>query len=222
MHSSVAAHAKDERRAVVTELAEMVEDERKVAVSATLATSACFADPSASDLLQRVAAEAAAAVAVLFASGPRLRRVLEAAPRSHGDVRAVRLAADAGGSSHALHFRRLTGRCAELASRAVGAVDDRLRRLVLVGGQISAPAALAGGLLAVALSARPIPPDTASPRPRDYFDRGSTGRSPNPRLPPCSHASAAQPCGFRMLLTPECAQRDSNPPARGSAWRPWS
>jgi hypothetical protein len=91
-----------------------------------------------------VAADDAAMVAALLAPGPRLRRVLEAPSSRDGDVRAVRCAADAGGSSHALYPRRLTGRCAELASRAVRAVEDRFERLVLVGGQIRAPAALAG------------------------------------------------------------------------------
>jgi hypothetical protein len=83
-------------------------------------------------------------VSALLASGPRLRRVLEAPSFEDGDVRAVRCATDAGPLVACLHLRRPAGRCAELASRAVRAVDDRVERLVLVGGQILAPAALAG------------------------------------------------------------------------------
>jgi hypothetical protein len=79
-----------------------------------------------------VAAEDAAAVAALLAPGPRLRRVLEAASFQDGDVRTAWCATDAGGSFHALHLRRLAGRCAELASRAVRAEDDRLDWLLVV------------------------------------------------------------------------------------------
>jgi hypothetical protein len=104
MRLSVATLAKNERRAVVAELAEMVEHERKIASTAALAASAGCVDPSAPDLLQRVAAEDAATVAALLASGPRLRRVLEAASSVDGDVRAVRCAAAAGSSSHAYIF----------------------------------------------------------------------------------------------------------------------
>lgn len=86
MLSAVATLAEDERRSIVVELAEVVEHERDTGASAPLTTSACFADLSAPDPLQRVATEDAAAVAALLAPGPRLRRVLEAASRSHGDV----------------------------------------------------------------------------------------------------------------------------------------
>jgi hypothetical protein len=96
--------AEQERGSVIVELTEMVEHERKIASTAALAASAGRPDPSAPDLLQRVATEDAAAVSALLAPGPRLRRVLETASRSNGDVRAVRCAADAGGSSHALHL----------------------------------------------------------------------------------------------------------------------
>jgi hypothetical protein len=44
-------------------------------------------------------------------------------------------------------------RIAELSGRALGAVDDHLRRLVLVDGQVRAPAALVGALLTGALDA---------------------------------------------------------------------
>jgi hypothetical protein len=104
MLSSVAALAKNERRAVVGELAEMVEHEGDAGAAAALAASACRADPTGPNLLQRVAAEDAATVAALLASGPRLRRVLEAASSVDGDVRAVRCAAAAGSSSHAYIF----------------------------------------------------------------------------------------------------------------------
>jgi hypothetical protein len=198
MLSSVATFAKNERRAVVAELAEMMEHERDVRASATLATSACLADPSASDPLQRVAAEDAAPITALVAPGPRLRRVLEAVSFQDGDVRAAWCAADAGGSSHALHLRRLPGRCVELVSSALGAVDDDLGRLVLVGGQLGAPAALAGGLAAAALDAcqslrqiavhfRPIFALRSPYRScRQCGDRRARGRASSPVLGRCA------------------------------------
>jgi hypothetical protein len=95
---------KNKRRVVVVELAEMVQHEPEIEASTTLATSACLPDPSASDLLQRVAAEDAATISALLASSPRLRRVLAAPSFEDGDVRTVRCAADAGGSSHSYIF----------------------------------------------------------------------------------------------------------------------
>jgi hypothetical protein len=113
MFSSVATLAKNERRAVVVELAEVMKHKRNAAASTPLATPARGADPTGPDLLQRVPAEDAAAVAALLAPGPRLRRVLEAATCSDSDVRAVRGAADTCGSSHSyiLARRRLRRPC---------------------------------------------------------------------------------------------------------------
>jgi hypothetical protein len=54
--------AEQERGSVIVELTEMVEHERKIASTAALAASAGRPDPSAPDLLQRVATEDAAAV----------------------------------------------------------------------------------------------------------------------------------------------------------------
>jgi hypothetical protein len=104
MLSSVAALAKNERRAIVIELAEVMKHKRNAAASTTLATSACRADPTGPDLLQRMAAEDAAAVAALLAPGPRLRRVLEAPSFLDGDVRAAWCTADVCGSSHVYIF----------------------------------------------------------------------------------------------------------------------
>jgi hypothetical protein len=100
----VATFTENKRRLVVVELAEMVEHKRDVTASATPASSAGRADPSPPDPLERVAAKDAAAVAALFASGPRLRRVLEAASLHDGDVRAAGCTADTGRSSHAYIF----------------------------------------------------------------------------------------------------------------------
>ena len=101
MLSSVAMVAKNERRAVVVELAEMVEHEQRIATTAALAASTSGADPAPPDLLQRLAAKNAAPVAALLAVGPRLRRVLEAPSLEDGDVRAAWCSANAGGSWHA-------------------------------------------------------------------------------------------------------------------------
>jgi hypothetical protein len=92
--------AEHERGSVIVQLTEMVEHEWTIASTAALASSAGGADPSAPDLLQRVAAEDAATITALLASGPRLRRVLEAPSFVDGDVRAARCAADAGSSSY--------------------------------------------------------------------------------------------------------------------------
>jgi hypothetical protein len=86
MRLSVTTLAEHERGSVIVELTEMVELERTIASTAALASSAGGADPSAPDLLQRVAAEDAAAIAALRAPGPRLRRVLEAPSFEDGDV----------------------------------------------------------------------------------------------------------------------------------------
>jgi hypothetical protein len=109
MLSSVTTLAEREGGSVIVELTEMVEHEGKIASTAVLASSAGGADPPAPDLLQCVAAEDAAAITALLASGPRLRCVLEAAPSVDGEVRAVRCAAAAGGSSHAYIFGRRSG-----------------------------------------------------------------------------------------------------------------
>jgi hypothetical protein len=100
MLSSMAALAKNERRGIVIELAEVMKHKRNVTASAVLAASAGLADPSAPDHLQRVAAEDATTVRAPLAPGPRLRRVLEAPSSEDGDVWAAWCAADAGGSSH--------------------------------------------------------------------------------------------------------------------------
>jgi hypothetical protein len=92
------------RRLVVVELAEMVEHEREIDASTMLAPTAGRADPSAPDLLERVAAEDAATITALLAPGPRLRRMLKAASFQDGDVWAVWYSADAGGSTHVYIF----------------------------------------------------------------------------------------------------------------------
>jgi hypothetical protein len=111
----------------------MMEHERDVRASATLATSACLADPVGAGPSATRGRGGAAPITALVAPRPRLRRVLEAVSFQDGDVRADWCAADAGDSSHALHLRRLPGRCVELVSSALRAVDDRLGWLVLVG-----------------------------------------------------------------------------------------
>jgi hypothetical protein len=69
---------------------------------------------------------------------------------------------------------------AELALGAVWAVDDRFRGLVLVVGEIRAPATLAGGLLAAALNAgQTFPPDRRSPQ-----------REPTPFMRPVGYRRA--------------------------------
>jgi hypothetical protein len=102
--SAVATFTENKRCLVVVKLGDMVEHERDTGASTTLATSACLPDPSASDLLQRVAAENAATITALLASSPRLRRVLAAPSFEDGGVRAAWCAADAGGSSHVYIF----------------------------------------------------------------------------------------------------------------------
>jgi hypothetical protein len=102
--SVVATFTENKGRLIVVELANMVEHERNIAVSAALASSVRRADPATPDLLQRVATEDAASVAALLASGPRLRHVVQAASYADGDVRATWCAADTGGSSHAYIF----------------------------------------------------------------------------------------------------------------------
>jgi hypothetical protein len=122
MRLPVATLAEHERGSVIVELTEMVEHERKIASAAALASSAGRADPSPPDPLQRVAAEDTPTLTALVAPGPWLRRVLEAVSFQDGDVRTAWCAANPGGSSHALHLRRLPGRCVELASRAFRAL----------------------------------------------------------------------------------------------------
>jgi hypothetical protein len=102
--SAVATFTENKRRLVVVKLGDMAEHERDTGAAAALAASAGRADPSASDLLQRVAAEDAATITVLLASSPRLRRVLAAPSFEDGGVRAAWCAADAGGSSHVYIF----------------------------------------------------------------------------------------------------------------------
>lgn len=104
MLSSVAALAKNERRAVVAEFTEMVKHERKVTASAALAASAGRPDPSAPDLLQGVAAEDTATVTALLVLAHGFGNVVQAASCADGDVRATSRAADTGGSSHAYIF----------------------------------------------------------------------------------------------------------------------
>jgi hypothetical protein len=69
----------------------------------------------APDLLQGVAAEDAAPITALLASGPRLRRVLEAPSFQDSGVRAARCAPGAGGSSHAYIFAAVA--CAQVRSQ---------------------------------------------------------------------------------------------------------
>jgi hypothetical protein len=109
MFSPVATFAEYERRVIIVELADVVEYEREVRASAALAAPVRFADPPGPDLLQSVAAKNASAVANLLAPGPRLRCVLKTAPSMDGDVRAVRCAAAAGGSSHSYIFGNRPG-----------------------------------------------------------------------------------------------------------------
>jgi hypothetical protein len=147
MRLSVTTLAEHERRSVIVELAEMVEHERDARAAAALAASTGGADATGPDLLQRVAAEDAAAVAALVASGPRLRRVLEAASSVDGDVRAARGTADrmSAGSAH--------GRGSHSRGREVG--GDHAQRPRCGPGDLGQPERADAGAAAVEVAQLP-------------------------------------------------------------------